>query len=227
MAKFTATLLASLIASSSAFAPQQHAQLSSSQSQSQSQTTSSAIQVATGFEEVGGVAFDPLSLAKLGGGESFDTFPNMFPHVQFLQEAEIKHGRQAMIAWTGIWATHQGGMGLGMHIPGLPAETDWTKALGVLATEQPGLFVGVLLFIAVCEGESVGHTGDNFRGRSTKTAGNLNFDFMGLASKMTPEQAERYKIVEMKNGRLAMIAMASLFAFESIPGSVPLMDIFS
>jgi len=50
---------------------------------------------------------------------------------------------------------------------------------------------------------------------------------MGLASKMTPEQAERYKIVETKNGRAAMIAMASLFAYESIPGSVPLMDIFS
>lgn len=218
MAKFTATLLASLIASSSAFAPQQ-AQRSPSQ-------TTSAIQ-ATGFEEVGGVAFDPLSLAKLGQGESFDTFPSMFPNVQFLQEAEIKHGRQAMIAWTGIWATHQGGMGLGMHIPGLPAENDWTKALGVLATEQPGLFVGILLFIAVCEGESVGHSGDNFRGQSTKTPGDLNFDFMGLASKMTPEQAERYKIVETKNGRAAMIAMASLFAYESIPGSVPLMDIFS
>ena len=95
MAKFSAALLASLIASSSAFAPQKSAI-----------TQKSAIQ-ATGFEEVGGVPFDPLSLAKLGTGESFDTFPNMFPDVQFLQEAEIKHGRQAMIAWTGIWATHQ------------------------------------------------------------------------------------------------------------------------
>jgi hypothetical protein len=46
-------------------------------------------------------------LAKLGTGESFDTFPNMFPNVQYLQESEIKHGRQAMLAWTGVWATHE------------------------------------------------------------------------------------------------------------------------
>lgn len=103
MTKFTTGLVASLLASSaSAFAPQQ---------QRASTATAKAVTTtqrsATGFEEVGGVAFDPLGLAKLGTGESFDTFPNMFPNIQFLQEAEIKHGRQAMIAWTGIWATHQ------------------------------------------------------------------------------------------------------------------------
>ena len=42
---------------------------------------------------------------ELGKGEAFDTFPNMFPDEQFLRAAEIKHGRQAMLAWTGVWAT--------------------------------------------------------------------------------------------------------------------------
>jgi len=214
MAKFSAVLLASLAASASAFVQQS----------ALSQT--SALQ-ATGYEEVGGVPFDPLSLAKLGTGESFDTFPNMFPDVQFLQEAEIKHGRQAMLAWTGVWATHEGGLGLGMHIPGFPQESDWTKALGVFAAEQPAVFATILFFIAVAEGESVGWSGDNYRGKGTKTPGDFGFDVLGLSKKMSPEQAERYKIVELKNGRAAMIAMASLFAFESIPGSVPLMDIFT
>lgn len=95
MAKFTAALLASVVASSAAFVPQAAVP---------QQVT--ALQ-AKGFEEVGGVPFDPLGLAKLGTGESFDTFPNMFPNIQFLQEAEIKHGRQAMLAWTGVWATHK------------------------------------------------------------------------------------------------------------------------
>ena len=114
-----------------------------------------------------------------------------------------------------------------MHIPGLPEEGDWTKALGTFAKEQPAVFGSVLLLIAIAEGESVGHSGDNWRGKSTKTPGNSGFDLFGLASSLGPEKAERYKIVELKNGRAAMIAMASLFAFESIPGSVPLMDIFS
>ena len=118
-------------------------------------------------------------------------------------------------------------MGLGMHIPGMPIESDWTKALGVVASEQPALFASILLFISIAEGESVGHSGDNWRNMSSKEPGNLGFDWMGLSKKYSEEEVARYKIVELKNGRAAMIAMASLFAMESIPGSVPIMDVFN
>lgn len=118
-------------------------------------------------------------------------------------------------------------MGLGMHIPGMPVESDWTKALGVFAAEQPAMFGAILLFISIAEGESVGHSGDNWRNMSTKEPGNLGFDIYGLGKSMSEEEAARYKIVELKNGRAAMIAMASLFAMESLPGSVPLMDVFN
>ena len=105
-------------------------------------------------------------------------------------------------------------------------ESDWTKAFDVFASEQPAWTAAILLFISIAEGESVGHSGDNFRGMSTKEPGNLGFDPWGLLKKLSPEKQERYKKVEMANGRAAMIAMASMFAFESIPGSVPLMDVF-
>lgn len=111
-----------------------------------------------------------------------------------------------------------------MHFPGFP-EAHWENALGVFASEQPIWFANILVFIAIAEGESVGHSGDNFRGKSTKTPGDLNFDYLGIKKKATPEQMARYEKVEMKNGRAAMIAMASLFAFKAIPGSVPFMDL--
>jgi light-harvesting complex I chlorophyll a/b binding protein 1 len=213
MAKLSLAALAALAASASAFtAP------------SASSTPKTALS-ATGFEEVGGKPWDPLGLGGLE--DAADTFPNMFPRSQFLQEAEIKHGRMSMLAWTGVWATHVGGMGLGMHIPGFPVESDWTKALGVFASEQPAWFAGILLFISIAEGESVGHSGDNWRNMGTKTPGDLGFDPYGLKQRLTEEQYARYQIVELKNGRAAMIAMASLFAMESIPGSVPIMDVFS
>ena len=117
------------------------------------------------------------------------------------------------------------GLGMGMHIPGFPEEPDWTKALGVFAAEQPTWFAGILLFISIAEGEGVGHSGDNFRGMGSKTPGDMGFDYLGLKAKLSEEEFERYKKVEMIQGRAAMIAMASLFAFESIPGSVPIMDI--
>jgi hypothetical protein len=94
-----------------------------------------------------------------------------------------------------------------MHIPGFPVEPDWTKALGVFAAEQPAYFAAILLFISIAEGESVGHSGDNWRNMSTKEPGNLGFDPLGLKNKLSEEQQARYKIVELKNGRAAMIAM--------------------
>lgn len=117
-------------------------------------------------------------------------------------------------------------MGLGMHIAGMPEGNDWTSALGVLFKEQPALAFGILAFISIAEGEGVGYAGDNYRGKSTKEPGDMGFDILGLKNNMSVEKQERYKIVELKNGRAAMIAMASMFAFESIPGSVPLMDLF-
>mmetsp|Transcript_8097 Transcript_8097/g.16344 ORF Transcript_8097/g.16344 Transcript_8097/m.16344 type:complete len:239 (-) Transcript_8097:84-800(-) len=177
------------------------------------------------FIEVGGEFWDPLELSKLG--KNIDTFPNMFPDAQFLQEAEIKHGRMSMLAWTGVWATTNTGMGLGMHIPGFPVEPDWTKALGTFQAEQPAMFAAILLFISIAEGESVGWSGDNWRGKGTKEPGNFGFDVFGLKATYDEEKYRRYKLVELKNGRAAMIAMASLFAWKSIPGSVPLMDVFT
>jgi len=214
--KLTVAIAAVLATYASAFAP----------SQVGSKTTALS---ATGFEEVGGKPWDPLSLGTLGDGEAgdFAAFPSMFPSKPFLQEAEIKHGRMSMLAWTGVWATHEGGLGLGMHIPGMPIEADWAKALGVFAAEQPAMYGAILLTIGLLEGE----TGKDFAfdggDKATKREpGNLGFDPWGLKVRLTEEQQARYKIVELKNGRAAMIAMLSLFTFESIPGSVPLMDLF-
>jgi len=221
MARFTLALTATLAACASAFVAPPSATVAPV-----TQIYSSEVaEVAEVPEEV--AVWDPLSLGQLKQScEESGVFYNCFPHAQFLQEAEIKHGRMSMLAWTGVWATHIGGMGLGLHIPGFPVESDWTKALGAVTAEQPAIFAGVLLFIAICEGESVGHSGDNFRGMSTKVPGNLGLDPLGLTKKLSDDKQAHYATSEITNGRAAMIAMASLFAFESIPGSVPLMDLF-
>lgn len=116
-------------------------------------------------------------------------------------------------------------MGLGLHFDGFPNEPDWTKALGVFAAEQPAWFGGILAFIMIAEGEGVGHAGDNFRGMSSKTPGDMGFDYLGMKSKLSAERVEHYRKTELINGRAAMIAMASLFAMKALPGSVPLMDL--
>jgi Chlorophyll A-B binding protein len=77
----------------------------------------------------------------------------------------------------------------------------------------------------IAEGEGVGHSGDNFRGMGTKTPGDMGFDYLGLKSKLSPDRQDHFRKTELTNGRAAMIAMASLFSFKAIPGSVPLMDL--
>jgi hypothetical protein len=88
MAKLSVALLAALAASSGAFAPQKSA------------VKSTSLKAAAEY-------WDPMGLYTLGNGEAFDTFPNMFPHQQYLDAAEKKNGRMAMLGWTGVWATHQ------------------------------------------------------------------------------------------------------------------------
>ena len=94
VSKLCVALIAALSQTTSAFTPSNVA--------ASRQTTS--VSVSSGFEEVGGKPWDPLSLGTLE--DAADTFPNMFPKSQYLQEAEIKHGRMSMLAWTGVWATH-------------------------------------------------------------------------------------------------------------------------
>eukprot|EP00579_Thalassiosira_antarctica_P001655 CAMPEP_0201869018 /NCGR_PEP_ID=MMETSP0902-20130614/2693_1 /ASSEMBLY_ACC=CAM_ASM_000551 /TAXON_ID=420261 /ORGANISM="Thalassiosira antarctica, Strain CCMP982" /LENGTH=207 /DNA_ID=CAMNT_0048394453 /DNA_START=59 /DNA_END=682 /DNA_ORIENTATION=+ len=200
-------LFAALVGSAAAFAP------------AATVTKTSSLSVAYN-PEFGGEDFDPMGLGKMH--EIKGAFPNCFPHTQYLEESEIKHGRMAMLAWTGVWATE----GLGWHFPGAPVADDWSSALGVWAREDPGGFGAILAFIAIAEGEGVSHAGDNFRGVSKKIPGDMGFDWMGMTKSLSEEKQLRYKTVEKKNGRAAMIAMASLFALKAIPGSVPIMDSF-
>ena len=86
MAKLSLAVVAALAASASAFAP------------ASTSKSSTSLQASSGV-------WDPMGLYELGSGEAFDTFPNVFPDKQYLQASEIKHGRQAMLAWTGVWAT--------------------------------------------------------------------------------------------------------------------------
>jgi len=90
MAKLSVVaVLAALVGSATAFTP----------ASTKSTATSTALK-ATDY-------WDPMGFYELGSGEAFDTFPNMFPDKQYLDASEKKHGRMAMLAWTGIWATHQ------------------------------------------------------------------------------------------------------------------------
>ena len=50
------------------------------------------------------------------------------------------------------------------------------------------------------------------------------WDTPGFTKKLSAEQLAEKRVSELKNGRLAMIGIASVVAAMSVPGSVPLLE---
>lgn len=165
--------------------------------------------------EIGdGKPWDPWGLSKLYDRNfDFDKTAT-WPHVQWLREAEIKHGRICMLAFIGMVVPQW------WQIPGYPQEPDWTKALD-LCYQDPLAKLGmgqISVFAMLVEGRWAGI--DSWIGQMDREPGDFGFDPLRITR--TPGFDLRTKqLRELKNGRLAMIGVASMAANHAIPGSVP------
>jgi Chlorophyll A-B binding protein len=147
---------------------------------------------------VGDVGFDPL-----GFSDNFD--------IKFLREAEIKHGRVSMLATLGyvmqqFWT-----------LPGLEHVDDSNLAptvVGASAMLQIVLYVGVLEFWTN-KGKV---TMENMFEDPTRVPGELGFDPMGLSVGKSVEDKELMQYKEIKNGRLAMLAIGGMIHHNWVTG---------
>eukprot|EP00608_Synchroma_pusillum_P002409 CAMPEP_0198426904 /NCGR_PEP_ID=MMETSP1452-20131203/5555_1 /TAXON_ID=1181717 /ORGANISM="Synchroma pusillum, Strain CCMP3072" /LENGTH=199 /DNA_ID=CAMNT_0044147281 /DNA_START=34 /DNA_END=633 /DNA_ORIENTATION=- len=156
--------------------------------------------------EVGGKPWDPLGLSKLSAVSKNN------PDLKWLQEAEIKHCRQAMLAFVGLYVPKF------FTIPGYNPEADWVKAMPKFAAEQPLALAQIILAIAIVEGYY--YPGEFWFGGGDRAPGDYGFDPLGLYGK-SDEAKKTMQLKELKNGRLAMIAVIGHFFSVTIPGSVP------
>jgi len=156
-------------------------------------------------------AWDPWSLSEL-----YKVSGNN-PDVAFMREAELKHGRLAMLAFAGVLATNGG-----VHLPGeFWTDSDWTTAWGTVGAKNPAGQLQVVAAIGIFEGQTSAGLFDLWFGITDKREpGDCGFDPLNLMP-TTPEAADKMKLKELKNGRMAMIAMAGFAANHFIPGSVP------
>ena len=147
---------------------------------------------------VGDVGFDPL-----GFSESFD--------MKWLREAEIKHGRSAMLAtlgftmqefWTIPGYTHVDDSNLGPTV------------VGASAMLQIVVWMGVLEFWT----NKGNVTMETMFQDPDRVPGELGFDPMGLAVGKTAEEKELMQFKEIKNGRLAMLAIGGMIHHNWVTG---------
>jgi len=150
--------------------------------------------VGSEYHGAGTYEWDPLGLS------------NRYPeHLPWYREAELKHGRVAMLGCVGLIAPDAFRIPLPqLEDPDLDMMTAHNKLIG------PGLGEGpmwwLLLFCGVVESIRFKQLGLGFGDLTLENAGDLNFG-KGFLPKSEDGQVQM-KIKELKNGRLAMLAFS-------------------
>ena len=141
---------------------------------------------------VGNVGFDPLRFSD-------------FVPMDFLAEAEIKHGRICMMAWLGFVAVD-----LGFKVYPIPeAYEGLTSVTAHDALVEQGAMGQMLLWFSFLEVFDTIAVIQMLNGSGRKPA-DFGFDPLGFLKNKTPEQVEEMKLKEIKNGRLAMLAFSGV-----------------
>jgi light-harvesting complex I chlorophyll a/b binding protein 1 len=158
----------------------------------------------------GDVGFDPFNLSATDEG---------LIDLYWLREAELKHCRVAMLASLGfVWQEFFG------PAPGCEAANakNQVVALKQLWVDQPfvcGSFLSLIVLAEIVSGVAIEQGKQNGRG-----PGDYNFDPLGFGK--NPTALERYKLNEVKNGRLAMWGAVGMLTQATISDEGALQNFF-
>merc|ERR1719198_559728 len=151
----------------------------------------------------------PAHLEGMIGNAGFDPMGLSTPqNIKWMREAELKHGRMCMLAWTGYVAVD-----LGLKIPGekYAALTSYTAHA---ATAKKELFLALLL---VGTADTIGFTQiyNMMDGEDDRAPGDFGFDPL----KLLPGNEEKYKLAELTHARAAMLAFAGVVTQSALPST--------
>jgi len=176
--------------------------------------------------------WDPLSLAD---AEFWDTTNEQT--IGFLRHAEIKHGRVAMAGFVG-YCLHANGFQFPLHIPGDYTTKNPAELWDQVPTNGKLQILGFLAFLEFFGelGSRVGAPPHYMRGGMPGAYPSFKkylnglfphpvpldlYDPFGIFSNASPEKKARGRLIEINNGRLAMIGLFGFLSESKVPGSVP------
>ena len=148
----------------------------------------------------------PPNLAGYAGDAGFDPFRfSDFVPVDFLREAELKHGRICMLAVTGFIAVD-----MGMRIYPLPeAYEGLTSVTAHDALVEQGAMSQLFLWFGLAEVISGVAIIQMLEG-SGRAPGDFGFDPAGFLIGKSDEEIEEMKVKEITHSRLAMMAFSGV-----------------
>jgi len=146
----------------------------------------------------GDVGFDPLGISD-------------YLDIKWLRESELKHGRAAMLATLGFVAQEY------WTLPGYAHVDDSNLAPAVVGL---GPMLQIVFYCGILEWwTNKGNiTMENMFTDPDRVPGNLGFDPWGFGTGKTPEQYEKLQLQEIKNGRLAMLAIGGMVHHNWVTG---------
>ena len=166
---------------------------------------------------VGDVGFDPFYLSSIPKDFSGFIQPPQWEEksnvstLYWMREAELKHGRVAMMAWFG-WLAADGAFGFPLRFPGemysvesIPssyAAHDFLVSQGSM-----GFLLTVAAVLEFCTGAVLVEVA---KGESDREAGDYGLDPLSFLKGKSEDEVNRMKLRELKNGRLAMLAFAGV-----------------
>mmetsp|Transcript_42524 Transcript_42524/g.62115 ORF Transcript_42524/g.62115 Transcript_42524/m.62115 type:complete len:207 (+) Transcript_42524:101-721(+) len=200
MAKTAALILAALAGSAAAFTP------------AKSSKTSVAVNA---FAEgmVGGEGPEPMPFTTAKTSKNFDPagFSERAPEwLPWFREAELKHGRQAMLATVGFVVPEF------IRIPGEQFSFENIPNVIEAHDKLPDSMSQIFLWISLAEAMSFPALAG--LGKYDRAPGDWSFDPLGLFP-TDPEKQKEMQLAELKNGRLAMIAIGGMVTGAAISGN--------
>lgn len=167
---------------------------------------------------VGDVGFDPFYLSSIPKNFAGFIQPPSWepvegiPTLYWMREAELKHGRVAMLAWFG-WVATDGGFGIALRFPGEMYSVDSIptayEAHNVLV--EQGSMAFMLLVAGLIEFCSSGAVlVEVAKGESDREAGDFGLDPLQFLAGKSKEESDKMKLRELLNGRLAMLAFGGV-----------------
>uniref|UniRef100_A0A7S2HLB1 Plastid light harvesting protein n=1 Tax=Helicotheca tamesis TaxID=374047 RepID=A0A7S2HLB1_9STRA len=149
----------------------------------------------------------PENLKGYVGDVGFDPFRfSDFVPMDFLREAELKHGRICMLAWLGFVAVDNG-----FRIFPLPEAYEGLTAVTAHdALVKQGAMGQLFLWIGVAETISTVAVMQMLYEDSGRKPGDFGLDPVGFLKNKSDAEIERMQLRELKNGRLAMLAFSGV-----------------
>jgi len=191
--KLSTAISASLIGAASAFAPSTGGRAVTSLNVEKS-TALPFLEYPPNLKGyVGDAGFDPLRFSD-------------FAPMDFLREAELKHGRMSMLAWTGFCAVD-----CGVHIYPMPeAYEGLTSVTAHDALVEYGAMGQLFLWIGLAESLNTISLIQMLYEDSGREPGDFGLDPLGFLAGKTDAEIEDMKLKEITHCRLAMMAFSGV-----------------